>query len=158
RDNPAARLAAIEECLGWVAPVMELRAVHDGVDPEKVRWRKDKDARLGWSGVSLLYALGRYKGVANRMQSAAEHWLGGTYGSVAVHREMKRGKRGESDRLVCLPLLTGAEQCMAYAIFLMRDARYDFSARVRACEYLNPSPTIKSSLPPLRREPVWGEI
>lgn len=130
----------VERVFAWVPPVMELRAKGAGVDPANVRWRNTETGRdISAASTVLLFNVGAFKGgdsieFANGRRITTEQWLNEVFAALPIYSRFNIEK-GEI-RLASVPCLTGVQQCIAYALALIKLNRHGFGELVRRCEFL----------------------
>jgi hypothetical protein len=129
-----------DQSFGWVPGIMEQRARRNCLDPARLRWNREETVE-GFlrSDAVLLFTIGAFRGAADEpvtlgdgRRISRERW----YSEIIESLDWERRVRvidGET-RDVELPLLTGIEQCIGYAIYVIR--RKNLMTLIRPCQFL----------------------
>jgi hypothetical protein len=129
-----------EQTFGWVPAVMAERARRERLDPSKQRWNsRESIERVTRVQSVLLYMIGAFRVEAHEAVTLAdgrrlsrEQW----YQEVVEKIDFDCGLRviDGATRHVALPLLSGIEECVGYAISVIR--RRNLAKLVRPCQFL----------------------
>ncbi len=136
--------AVLDGAFGWIPPVMESMARHNGINPSNFRWGNAESGEavmaahtamvflVGWGKESLRKTNSMKLGSRDRISAA--RWLDEILGALPVYSRYSWD--GRAVRFTSLPFLTSAQRCVAYALALIHMNSRGIGERIRPCGFL----------------------